>query len=278
MDISRFIYLNRIWLVIIVVLSVNSCSIIFSRKSTDQDVSEYFPESRYGVSASDRVAFGKTVPRGGGYYLLGKPYQIRGKWYVPREYISYSAIGMASWYGSAFHGRLTANGEIYDTEHLTAAHPTLPLPSYVRVTNLYNGLSLIVRVNDRGPYHDDRVIDLSSAAAKILQIENQGIAKVHIKYIGMAMLSGTDSKYLSSTVTQYKNPTLFPIGCQYRLSSKRIISLNDCSNSNLQKQFLSLKNKKKLHSVPTPTVHHKYEKSKTMQMTVPSQLEKYYQR
>ncbi len=92
------------------------------------------------------------LPRGGGRDQLGKPYKVRGKWYYPKEDKSYRKVGAASWYGDAFHGRLTANGEIYDMTHLTAAHPTMPLPSYARVTNTKNGSSVIVRVNDRGPY------------------------------------------------------------------------------------------------------------------------------
>jgi rare lipoprotein A len=110
---------------------------------------EYFSEKEYGVRASPRVvdvalasmpgAKMKRLPRGGGREQLGKPYKIRGKWYVPKEDPQYRAAGMASWYGDAFHGRLTANGEIYDMNHLSAAHPTMPLPSYARVTNKANG-------------------------------------------------------------------------------------------------------------------------------------------
>src|SRR5690606_13272064 len=96
---------------------------------------EYFAESEYGVKASPRVATAATkLPRGGGRAHVGKPYQVRGQWYYPQEVANYSKTGKASWYGDAFHGRLTANGEIYDMTHLTAAHPTLPMPSYARVT------------------------------------------------------------------------------------------------------------------------------------------------
>ncbi len=126
---------------------------------------EYFSESEYGVKASPRVATGKNIPKGGGRYQVGKPYQVKGRWYVPKEDFSYNKTGLASWYGDAFHGRLTANGEVYDKEHLSAAHPTFPLPSYARVTNVENGSSVIVRVNDRGPYSHGRLIDLSSKTA-----------------------------------------------------------------------------------------------------------------
>ena len=105
------------------------------------------------------------MPKGGGVYRVGKPYLVAGRTYVPEENGDYQAEGLASWYGADFHGRLTANGEVFDMESISAAHPTLPMPSYVRVTNLANRRSIIVRVNDRGPYHGDRVIDLSHKAA-----------------------------------------------------------------------------------------------------------------
>src|SRR5712671_2517419 len=111
-------------------------------------------DPKYGVSSSPRVvALGDPVPKGGGTYRVGKPYTVGGQVYVPEEDTNYRAEGMASWYGDDFHGRQTANGEVFDMTSLTAAHPTLPMPCYARVTNLSNGKSLIVRVNDRGPYH-----------------------------------------------------------------------------------------------------------------------------
>src|SRR6202789_3401515 len=110
-------------------------------------------DPKYGVSSSPRVvAFGDPVPKGGGTYRIGKPYTVGGRVYVPEEDVNYVEEGMASWYGDDFHGRLTANGEVFDMGSLTAAPPTLPMPCYARVTNLSNGKSLIVRVNDRGPY------------------------------------------------------------------------------------------------------------------------------
>ena len=130
------------------------------------------------------------MPRGGGRYQVGKPYQVKGKWYRPKEDPNYKAVGLASWYGSAFHGRLTANGEVYDMTHLTAAHPTMPLPSYARVTNLKNGSSVMVRVNDRGPFAHSRVIDLSKRAAELLDYQHTGLAKVKVEYVGRAPLDG----------------------------------------------------------------------------------------
>ncbi len=121
-----------------------------------------------------------------GRAVVGKPYQIKGKWYYPQHDPAYKRVGQASWYGSDFHGRLTANGEIYDMNLLTAAHPTMPLPSYARVTNLKNGSSLIVRVNDRGPFMKDRIIDLSKQAAAILGYENAGVTDVEVEYIAEA--------------------------------------------------------------------------------------------
>jgi len=158
---------------------------------------EYFAESEYGVKASPRVATAATkLPRGGGRAHVGKPYQVRGQWYYPQEVANYSKTGKASWYGDAFHGRLTANGEIYDMTHLTAAHPTLPLPSYARVTNLDNGHSVIVRVNDRGPFSPGRIIDLSRRAAELLEYTRRGVANVQVEYIGPAPLHGQDDEFL----------------------------------------------------------------------------------
>jgi rare lipoprotein A len=157
---------------------------------------EYFAESEYGVKASPRVAF---MRRGGGRDQLGRPYQVRGKWYIPKEDRHYAKVGLASWYGDAFHGRLTANGEVYDTAQLTAAHPTMPLPSYARVTNLETGSSVIVRVNDRGPYHEGRIIDVSQRAAQMLDYDKVGTAKVKVEYVGRAPLDGNDDQYLMAS-------------------------------------------------------------------------------
>ncbi|QIA23655.1 septal ring lytic transglycosylase RlpA family protein [Mesorhizobium sp. AA22] len=161
---------------------------------------EYFSESEYGVKASPRVTFKMSgLQRGGGRDQLGKPYQVRGKWYYPKEDKRYAKMGLASWYGEAFHGRLTANGEVYDMTHLTGAHPTMPLPSYARVTNLKTGSSIIVRVNDRGPYHDGRIIDVSKRAAEMLDYANIGTAKVKVEYVGRAPLDGNDDRYLMAS-------------------------------------------------------------------------------
>jgi len=158
-------------------------------------------DPKYGVASSPRVVeFGQPVPKGGGTYRVGKPYMVAGRMYVPEEDLAYRNEGVASWYGSDFHGRLTANGEVYDMNGISAAHPTLPMPSYVRVTNLANQRSLIVRVNDRGPYHGDRVIDLSTAAAHLLGFHGNGLARVRVEYVGRAPLEGSDDRMLTATL------------------------------------------------------------------------------
>jgi rare lipoprotein A len=146
------------------------------------------------------VALGDEVPKGGGTYRVGKPYTVAGRIYVPEEDPSYREEGLASWYGDDFHGRLTANGEVFDMASLTAAHPTLPMPSYARVTNLSNGKSLIVRVNDRGPYHGNRLIDVSNRAAELLEFKGNGVARVRVEYVGRAPLEGSDDRQLIATL------------------------------------------------------------------------------
>lgn len=139
------------------------------------------------------VALGQPVPKGGGRYKVGNPYKIGGRWYTPKEDPGYNRVGVASWYGEMFHGRYTANGEIYDMNALTAAHPTLPLPTYARVTNLQNRRSIVVRVNDRGPYAHDRIIDMSRRSAQALGFQRNGTARVRVQYMGLAPLDGNDS-------------------------------------------------------------------------------------
>ena len=131
-----------------------------------------------------------TVPPNAGVYKVGQPYQIDNVWYYPREQPDYDETGIASWYGPTFYGHRTANGEMYDGNQLTAAHRTLPMPVNVRVTNLDNGKSIIVRVNDRGPFPSDynpksgdRIIDVSAGAAKKLGFYGKGTARVRVETI-----------------------------------------------------------------------------------------------
>lgn len=128
------------------------------------------------------------LPKGGGRYHVGNTYQVAGRSYYPREDPNYDKVGIASWYGPSFHRRMTSNGEWFDQDYLSAAHPTLPLPSYVRVTNLENNRSVIVRVNDRGPFVGDRIIDMSKKSAEVLGFRDKGRAKVRVTYLGGAPL------------------------------------------------------------------------------------------
>jgi rare lipoprotein A len=158
-------------------------------------------ELKYGVASSPRVIpEGEPIPKGGGRDMVGKPYVVAGRTYTPHPGKGYDREGWASWYGSAFHGRLTANGEVFDRDSVAAAHPTLPLPSYVRVTNLVNKRSMIVRVNDRGPYERDRVIDLSERAADALGFHRKGTSRVRVQYVGRASLAGSDDEKLLASL------------------------------------------------------------------------------
>ena len=175
------------------------CLVLANCSASDKLGGRFDP--RYGVASSPRVVNpGEPVPKGGGVYRVGRPYQIAGRTYVPDEDPNYRAEGMASWYGEDFHGRQTANGEIYDMHSLSAAHPTLPMPSYARVSNLENGRSLVVRVNDRGPYHRDRVIDVSVKAARLLDFHGDGVARVRVEYVARAPLEGSDDNVLLATL------------------------------------------------------------------------------
>ncbi len=161
-----------------------------------------FSPSVYGVSASKQVVEkGQPVPVGGGVYSVGKPYKVKGKWYHPKHDPKYDETGVASWYGDDFHGRRTSNGEVYNMYALSAAHRTVPVPSYVRVTNPVNGRSIVVRVNDRGPFHENRIIDLSKRTAQVLEITKSGIGRVRVQYVGPATLDGKDG-WLETTYQQ----------------------------------------------------------------------------
>ena len=123
------------------------------------------------------------APNGQGYYKIGNPYQIDGAWYYPAIDWNYDETGIASWYGDPFHGKYTANGELYDMNAVTGAHRTLPMPSIVQVTNLDNGRTIQLRVNDRGPYARGRILDVSRRAAQLLGFENIGTAKVRVQIL-----------------------------------------------------------------------------------------------
>ena len=168
-------------------------------------------DPKYGVPASPRVVEeGQPVPKGGGYYRVGNAYTVGGRTYVPEHNPNYRAEGIASWYGRDFHGRITANREIFDMDAISAAHPTLPIPSYARVTNLANRRSIIVRVNDRGPFKEGRIADLSYKAAELLGFHKNGIARVRVEYVGPAPLEGTDDRQLIATLRNDGQPAPAP--------------------------------------------------------------------
>jgi rare lipoprotein A len=148
-----------------------------------------------------------SSPSPPGAYKLGKPYQVQGRWYYPEYDPGYDRSGTASWYGEPFHGRATANGEVFDRNVVTAAHPTLPLPSLVRVTNLANHRELVIRVNDRGPFVGDRIIDLSQEAARQLGFEREGTTPVRVQFIDLADARGEPPR---PTVRQAAMPVAEP--------------------------------------------------------------------
>ena len=170
-----------------------------------------FPQAKYGAASPRVVAEGEEVPKGGGRQLVGKAYSVAGKRYTPFEKpVGYSQVGLASWYGEAFHGRRTANGEVYDRYSVSAAHPTMPLPAYARVTNLLNNRSIIVRVNDRGPFHGGRMMDLSQTTADALAFRHLGTARIKMEYLGQASLAGSDDKLLLATLRTDGSPAPIP--------------------------------------------------------------------
>ncbi|MDB5458587.1 MAG: rare lipoprotein [Caulobacteraceae bacterium] len=147
-------------------------------------------------------------------YKVGKPYQVKGVWYYPQDQPSYDEIGIASWYGEQFHNRYTADGEVFDMGLPSAAHKTLPLPSLVEVTNLANGRTVIVRVNDRGPFVDGRVIDMSKAAAAELGFVTAGVTKVRVRYVGRAPTPPDQRQYQASNPPQPPAPKALPAPVQ----------------------------------------------------------------
>lgn len=186
-------------------------------------------DPKYGVSASPRVVqFGEPVPKGGGTYRVGKPYVVGGRTYSPEENAGYSAEGIASWYGEDFHGRQTANGEVYDMQSISAAHPTLPIPSYARVTNLANQRSIIVRVNDRGPYHAGRLIDVSVRTARLLGFQENGTARVRVDYVGRASLAGSDDTRLEATL---RRGTPAPGPAEIKLAASQAFAVQSDSSA-----------------------------------------------
>lgn len=178
---------------------------------------EYFSAKIYGKPSPRMVKTGNAIPRGNGYRVAGRV----GKSKVRREYVPGEIqVGKASWYGDAFHGRKTANGEIYDKAAMSAAHPSFPLPCYVRVTNLGNGRSVIVRVNDRGPYVANRAMDLSRRSAEALGYVRAGIADVKITYLGKASLDSDVDHVLAATLRTDGTPAAFAAPLLSKIASR----------------------------------------------------------
>lgn len=161
------------------------------------------------VNSVENVDVSKTNFGAMGTYKIGNPYLIDGVSYYPHEDYSYSEIGMASWYGPDFNGGKTSNGEIFDETKFTAAHRTLPMPSLVKVTNLENGISINVKINDRGPYARDRILDLSSAAAEVLGIKQKGTARVKVEILP------EESKKLKELAIASQNTDIYPANISY---------------------------------------------------------------
>ncbi len=151
---------------------------VFSKNISDENDQENV--AQFGSEASD---FLDENEKYSGIFKIGNPYKVFGVNYVPQDYEDFEEIGTASWYGDDFHGKLTANGETYNMGSMTAAHPTLPLPSLVKVTNLRNDKSVVVRVNDRGPFSKNRVIDVSEKAATILDFKQHGTTEVKVELL-----------------------------------------------------------------------------------------------
>ncbi|WP_245441640.1 septal ring lytic transglycosylase RlpA family protein, partial [Rhizobium vallis] len=223
------------WLAIMTVCACYACTT--TQTPNTYRSKEYVSENVYG--ASPQTAHGRNIRKGTGRYTVGKPYVVKGKHYSPKEDPSYDKNGVASWYGSSFHGRLTANGEVYDRDHLSAAHPTLPLPSYVRVTNLENGSSLIVRVNDRGPYHKGRIIDVSSKAADLLDLKHHGTAYVRVQYVGRARSDGHDMPFLMASYVRKgdRRPDIKP---EPQIATDAMLASNQPTGDHLRRHGQSL--------------------------------------
>ena len=178
---------------VVACLGLMAAAFVAGACSGSERASETRVNRTSSVPASPRVVNqGQAIPKGGGIYKVGQPYEVDGQWHTPREQPDYDRTGLASYYAEDFHGRRTSNGEIFDMWSLSAAHPTLPLPSYVYVTNLENGRTLLLRVNDRGPYVNNRLIDVSRSAARYLGFEPRGTQRVRVRYAGRAPLTGDD--------------------------------------------------------------------------------------
>ena len=182
-------------------------------------------------------------------YKIGKKYSVGGKYYYPKKDLYYNKTGIASWYGPKFHGKLTANGEIYNQYALTAAHKTLPLPSAVKVTNLKNNKSIVLRINDRGPFVNDRIIDLSSKAADILDLKREGTGLVRVQILREKSL------YLEKLAKQGSFPEINDLKetelPNVTIPNKVAVKIKDTKNKNIIKKKINynLKNLNKEYKI-----------------------------
>lgn len=166
--------------------------------------------------------------RDSGTYKVGKPYQVGGRWITPKESFDHTEVGFASWYGPGFKGKPTANGEIFDPNKLTAAHRTLQMPSYARVTNLENGRSVVVRINDRGPFKSDRVIDVSKRAAEMLDFINTGTARVRVDVMP------EESRKIAAAARAGQNTSGITYVAQQQQPQQRIVQTTSTYTQNVQ--------------------------------------------
>ncbi len=172
-----------IGIAIVLAMAVTACAPTRLVIHAAKEAARYTEQKKVEQEAAQRPKSTAAIQSQRGRYKVGDPYEIDGIWYYPKEDPDYRETGIASWYGNPFHGRTTANGETYDMNELTAAHKTLPMPTYVRVTNLENGRALTVRVNDRGPFVHGRIIDLSRRGAQLLGFEKNGVARVRVEAV-----------------------------------------------------------------------------------------------
>lgn len=164
---------------------VSLAGLIAACSSSPDRLRSYGPGS-VPVATEGATSTRGLIARSSDHQKVGRPYTVAGQTFVPRRDDNYDEVGIGSWYGPNFHGRPTANGEVFNQWDMTAAHTTLPIPSIAEVTNLENGRQVIVRINDRGPFVDDRIIDLSRAAAEALDYRARGLARVRVRYLGPA--------------------------------------------------------------------------------------------
>ena len=188
--------LSSILLCIMCALALSACSSHHTDNSSGKRVYKHGKLDPFAGKGSTYYKGRGAIPFAGGKYQVGNSYQVAGRWFTPHEQPGYDKKGQASWYGEAFHKRKTSNGEWFDMNTMTAAHATLPLPSYAKVTNLENGKSVIVRINDRGPFVDTRILDVSKMAADRLGYRQKGIAKVRLQLIGPAPLNDNGAHHV----------------------------------------------------------------------------------